>query len=160
MVVFGIRPTGPETGYGYLEVAESNSEPQPLKSFVEKPDRATAEKYLAEGRYYWNSGMFCFTAGVMAQNMAALRALSTEGIQRGHMTLHARNIAITAGATGSDIDRVAKAIVAVGDVSVAQAKRLLEADNMSMQLAVNSIPHHHDSRCVTSMHGASAWWTA
>ena len=70
LVVFGIRPTGPETGYGYLEVAESNGEPQPLKSFVEKPDRRTAEKYLAEGRYYWNSGMFCFTAGVMAENMA------------------------------------------------------------------------------------------
>ena len=43
----------------------------PLKSFVEKPDRATAEQYLADGRYYWNSGMFCFTAGVMAENMAA-----------------------------------------------------------------------------------------
>ena len=72
------------------------------------------------------------TAAVgLAQNMAALRALATEGIQRGHMTLHARNIAITAGATGGDIDRVAKAIVAGGDVSVAQAKRLLEADNMS-----------------------------
>ena len=70
LVVFGIRPTGPETGYGYLEVAESNGEPQPLQSFVEKPDRATAETYLAEGRYYWNSGMFCFTVGVMAENMA------------------------------------------------------------------------------------------
>jgi len=70
LVVFGIRPTGPETGYGYLEVAESNGEPQPLESFVEKPDRVTAEKYLAEGRYFWNSGMFCFTAGVMAENMA------------------------------------------------------------------------------------------
>lgn len=62
----------------------------------------------------------------LAQNMAALRALATEGIQRGHMTLHARNIAITAGATGSDIDRVAKAIVAGGDVSVGHAKRVLE----------------------------------
>jgi len=69
LVVFGIRPTGPETGYGYLEVAETGDGPQPLKSFVEKPDRATAETYLAEGRYYWNSGMFCFTAGVMAENM-------------------------------------------------------------------------------------------
>ena len=69
LVVFGIRPTGPETGYGYLEVAETGDGPQPLKSFVEKPDRATAEQYLAEGRYYWNSGMFCFTAGVMAENM-------------------------------------------------------------------------------------------
>ena len=71
LVVFGIRPTAPETGYGYLEVAAVSDEPQPLQSFVEKPDRATAEKYLAEGRYYWNSGMFCFTAGVMANNMAA-----------------------------------------------------------------------------------------
>ena len=71
LVVFGIRPTAPETGYGYLEVAEAGDGPQPLQSFVEKPDRATAEQYLAEGRYYWNSGMFCFTAGVMAENMAA-----------------------------------------------------------------------------------------
>ena len=70
LVVFGVRPTAPETGYGYLEVAETSDEPQPLQSFVEKPDRAKAETYLAEGRYYWNSGMFCFTAGVMAENMA------------------------------------------------------------------------------------------
>lgn len=71
LVVFGIRPTGPETGYGYLEVEAASDKPQPLQSFVEKPDRATAEKYLTEGRYYWNSGMFCFTAGRMAENMAA-----------------------------------------------------------------------------------------
>ena len=70
LVVFGIRPTAPETGYGYLEVAETGNAPQPLKSFVEKPDRAMAENYLADGRYYWNSGMFCFTADKMAQNMA------------------------------------------------------------------------------------------
>jgi len=69
LVVFGIRPTGPETGYGYLEVAAAGDGPQALKSFVEKPDRATAEQYLAEGCYYWNSGMFCFTSGVMAKNM-------------------------------------------------------------------------------------------
>jgi mannose-1-phosphate guanylyltransferase len=71
LVVFGVRPTAPETGYGYLEVAEAADGAQPLQSFVEKPDRATAETYLTEGRYYWNSGMFCFTAGVMAENMAA-----------------------------------------------------------------------------------------
>ncbi|MCH1516586.1 MAG: mannose-1-phosphate guanylyltransferase/mannose-6-phosphate isomerase [Alphaproteobacteria bacterium] len=71
LVVFGVRPTGPETGYGYLEVAAAGDGPQPLKSFIEKPDRATAEQYLAEGRYYWNSGMFCFTASAMAENIAA-----------------------------------------------------------------------------------------
>ncbi len=66
------------------------------------------------------------TAAVgLAQNMAALRALATEGIQRGHMTLHARNIAITAGATGTEIDRIAKAIVAAGEISVARAKEEL-----------------------------------
>ena len=70
LVVFGIRPTAPETGYGYLEVAAAGDAPQPLQSFVEKPDRANAEQYFAEGRYYWNSGMFCFNAGVMAENMA------------------------------------------------------------------------------------------
>ena len=67
------------------------------------------------------------TAAVgLAQNMAALRALSTEGIQRGHMALHARNIAITAGASGPEIDRVAKAIVAAGDISVGRARQVLE----------------------------------
>ena len=69
LVVFGIRPTGPETGYGYLEVEEASDNPQLLQGFVEKPDRETAEQYLAAGRYYWNSGMFCFTANVMAKNM-------------------------------------------------------------------------------------------
>lgn len=62
----------------------------------------------------------------LAQNMAALRALSTEGIQKGHMALHARNIAIAAGAVGADIDRVAKAIADAGDVSVDCAVRVLK----------------------------------
>lgn len=61
----------------------------------------------------------------LAQNMAALRALATEGIQKGHMALHARNIAIVAGAEGTDIERIAAAIVDAGDVSVDAAKRLL-----------------------------------
>lgn len=67
------------------------------------------------------------TAAVgLAQNMAALRALATEGIQRGHMGLHARNIAILAGATGADVARISAALVAGGDISVAQAEALLK----------------------------------
>lgn len=62
----------------------------------------------------------------LAQNMAALRALATDGIQKGHMALHARNIAIAAGAIGIDIERVAKAIVQAGDVSVDRAVRVLK----------------------------------
>ncbi len=75
LVVFGIRPTGPETGYGYLEAVAMGDAPQPVQAFVEKPDRERAEKYLSEGRYFWNSGMFCFTASVMAENMASMRAM-------------------------------------------------------------------------------------
>ena len=61
----------------------------------------------------------------LAQNMAALRALATEGIQRGHMALHARNLAIAAGATGPDAARIAAAMVEAGDISAAAARRLL-----------------------------------
>ena len=71
------------------------------------------------------------TAAVgLAQNMAALRALSTEGIQKGHMALHARNIAIMAGAKGEAVDTIAKTIAASGDVSVDAAKEALnQIDN-------------------------------
>ncbi len=56
LVTFGITPHSPETGYGYIQRGEGNR----VLSFVEKPDMKTAERYLAEGNYYWNSGMFAF----------------------------------------------------------------------------------------------------
>jgi hydroxymethylglutaryl-CoA reductase len=61
----------------------------------------------------------------LAQNLGALRALSTEGIQRGHMALHARNIAMAAGATGSDVDWVVKKMIAAKDVRTDLAVALL-----------------------------------
>ncbi|MEZ5785182.1 MAG: hydroxymethylglutaryl-CoA reductase, degradative [Xanthobacteraceae bacterium] len=61
----------------------------------------------------------------LAQNMAALRALATEGIQRGHMALHARNIAIVAGATGIEIEQVAGLLTRAGDVRADRARELL-----------------------------------
>ncbi|WP_370679480.1 hydroxymethylglutaryl-CoA reductase, degradative [Comamonas sp. GB3 AK4-5] len=61
----------------------------------------------------------------LAQNLAAMRALSTEGIQRGHMALHARNIAMLAGAEGEQVQRIAAALVAERNVSVDRAKELL-----------------------------------
>ncbi len=63
----------------------------------------------------------------LAQNLGALRALATEGIQRGHMALHARNIALVAGATGDEIDAVAKQMAAEHDVRTDRAMALLEA---------------------------------
>lgn len=70
LVVFGIQPTGPETGFGYVEVAQAGSDPLPALKFVEKPNRATAIDYLATGRYYWNSGMFCFAASTLIDALA------------------------------------------------------------------------------------------
>ncbi|MEM3399484.1 MAG: hydroxymethylglutaryl-CoA reductase, degradative [Candidatus Micrarchaeia archaeon] len=63
----------------------------------------------------------------LAQNFAALRALATEGIQRGHMELHARNIAITAGASGSEADIVAKKMIEEKNISVTRAKEILSS---------------------------------
>ena len=57
VVTFGIQPISPETGYGYIEQGEGTK----VASFKEKPDLETAEKYLARGNYYWNSGMFAFS---------------------------------------------------------------------------------------------------
>lgn len=70
LVVFGIQPTAPETGFGYIEVEKLGAHTQPVLRFVEKPDQAAAIEYLASGRYYWNSGMFCFTAGTLIDAMS------------------------------------------------------------------------------------------
>jgi mannose-1-phosphate guanylyltransferase/mannose-6-phosphate isomerase len=75
LVTFGISPTAPETGFGYIEVEKAARESQKSLRFVEKPDTATAQEYLATGRYYWNSGMFCFTAGTI---LAAFKVHSPE----------------------------------------------------------------------------------
>ncbi|WP_347330210.1 mannose-1-phosphate guanylyltransferase/mannose-6-phosphate isomerase [Marinimicrobium locisalis] len=62
LVTFGVQPTRPETGYGYIKTDRSGSGQgsYPVQEFAEKPDLPTAERYLAEGNYYWNSGMFVF----------------------------------------------------------------------------------------------------
>ena len=79
LVTFGIVPTAPETGYGYIEAAEPLEAgaltPVPIARFVEKPDRATAEHFLESGRFTWNSGMFLFKASAM---LAELERLAPE----------------------------------------------------------------------------------
>jgi mannose-1-phosphate guanylyltransferase/mannose-6-phosphate isomerase len=70
LVVFGVQPTSPDTGFGYIEVEHVSRESQPVLRFVEKPDLVTAQSYLATGRFYWNSGMFCFAAGTLLTALA------------------------------------------------------------------------------------------
>ena len=62
LVTFGIVPTGPETGYGYIEAEPAGAAAVPVLRFVEKPDRETAQSYVDGGRHFWNSGMFLLSA--------------------------------------------------------------------------------------------------
>lgn len=64
IALFGITPTSANTGYGYIEVKDFA-----IKGFHEKPDMKTAKKYLDAGNYFWNSGMFCFKAGVLLKEL-------------------------------------------------------------------------------------------
>lgn len=64
LVTFGIRPESPETGYGYIEADGSI-----VLQFVEKPSLQKAKEYINSGRFYWNSGMFCFAAGEMLKQI-------------------------------------------------------------------------------------------
>lgn len=77
LVTFGIVPTGPETGYGYIQRGvEFSSHAAPVfqvQRFVEKPDLQTALQYLETGEYYWNSGMFLFRAKRFLEEMAIYR---------------------------------------------------------------------------------------
>ncbi|MFW5786349.1 MAG: mannose-1-phosphate guanylyltransferase [bacterium] len=70
LVTFGIRPTRPETGYGYIEAGRTHGPGRLVSAFKEKPDRETAEKYVAAERYYWNSGMFVFRARTFFDELA------------------------------------------------------------------------------------------
>jgi mannose-1-phosphate guanylyltransferase / mannose-6-phosphate isomerase len=68
IVTFGIEPQHPETGYGYIEQGEGDS----VKSFREKPDLETAKSYIAQGNYFWNSGMFAFSIKTFRDEMERL----------------------------------------------------------------------------------------
>jgi len=71
LVTFGVYPTHAETGYGYIRQGEALTENGGYRvaEFVEKPNEATAIKYLESGEYHWNSGMFCFQAGTFLESL-------------------------------------------------------------------------------------------
>src|SRR3972149_706903 len=72
IVTLGVKPTYPETGYGYIEGGESINEGAfSIKRFVEKPDEKTAEEYIKKGNFFWNSGMFVFKGSVIMREFEA-----------------------------------------------------------------------------------------
>jgi mannose-1-phosphate guanylyltransferase/mannose-6-phosphate isomerase len=86
LVTFGIRPTAPETGFGYIEAGAGVGPGFAVSRFVEKPSREKATEYLAKGNFTWNSGMFCFAAGAL---VAALRSHAPEVLEAVEATLAA-----------------------------------------------------------------------
>jgi len=74
LVTFGISPTHPETGYGYIKASRLVDGAFTVESFVEKPDEKTAEAYLDSGEYYWNSGIFMFRASSYLEALSAHRS--------------------------------------------------------------------------------------
>ncbi|WP_350015988.1 mannose-1-phosphate guanylyltransferase/mannose-6-phosphate isomerase [Rhodanobacter sp. IGA1.0] len=85
LVTFGIRPDRPETGFGYIRRADAiDRHGYRVGQFVEKPDLATAQSYLADGGYDWNSGMFLFKAARYLEELAAHAPAMLEAVRMAH----------------------------------------------------------------------------
>lgn len=96
LVTFGVTPDKPETGYGYIHMGEPvqsssrtvsdnvNERPHLIKTFVEKPDLATAERYISSGEYLWNSGMFMMKASVWLKSLERYRPDILENCQKSY----------------------------------------------------------------------------
>ncbi|MES0371152.1 MAG: mannose-1-phosphate guanylyltransferase, partial [Mariprofundaceae bacterium] len=83
LVTFGIEPTRPDTGFGYIQADSSESNNvYPVIRFTEKPDLATAESFLYEGGYYWNSGMFVWKAKAILENLSEFLPSSSEPLAK------------------------------------------------------------------------------
>ena len=91
IVILGIAPSHPETGYGYIqaEIAQNEESVLAVRRFVEKPDAATAQTYLDDGGYYWNAGMFVLKASVW---MAALTRFRPDIAQATHQAWQKHSI--------------------------------------------------------------------
>lgn len=92
LVTFGIVPTGPETGYGYIqrgnELDKSGQFAFEVQRFVEKPDFCTAQQYITSGEYYWNSGMFLFRAKRFLEELDTFRPDILSACRKAVIGLH------------------------------------------------------------------------
>lgn len=83
LITFGVPPASPHTGYGYVHRGRLlSSGVYEVRQFKEKPDRATAETYVASGEYYWNSGMFVWRIGTILEQIRKHQPAMAEGQQR------------------------------------------------------------------------------
>ena len=84
LVTFGVVPTQPETGYGYIRRAAGGGPVHPVAAFVEKPDAARAAEFIASGDYFWNSGMFLFSATAYLEELARHDVAMLAACRRAH----------------------------------------------------------------------------
>lgn len=83
LVTFGIEPSQPETGYGYIRAPGEGGEARPIAAFVEKPDEDTARSYLESGEFFWNSGMFVLGARAYLEELDAHATAMSEPLRAG-----------------------------------------------------------------------------
>ena len=112
VVLFGVRPTAPETGFGYIEAGEpAAGRALKVRRFVEKPDAARAVRFLAAGNFLWNSGMFCFGAQAI---LDAMQRHAPEVLAAAQATWEASR----AGASDEKVALDADAFAACPDISI------------------------------------------
>lgn len=112
LVTFGIRPTRPETGYGWLALSEAVAEDfgpvaQPLKGFVEKPDGATAQRLVQGGEHLWNAGIFLFTTRNLIEafekHAPEMLEITRQAVAQAEEDLHFTRLAAASWATLEDV---------------------------------------------------------
>lgn len=113
LVTFGIVPTGPETGFGYIEAGEPLGPGRKAVRFVEKPPIEKAQAYVASGHFYWNSGMFCFKAGRLLEEMAQHAPDVASTVQACWQAIKAQT-----NASGQMLEIPAEAFAQVPDISI------------------------------------------
>lgn len=121
LVTFGIRPTGPETGYGYIEAEDDK-----VLRFVEKPNFEAAVNYVTSGRFFWNSGMFCFRVTDILQAMRKYCPNVLTGVEE---CLHSSRSSTSKGFVEIELD--ADTFLKVPDISIDYAV-MEKADNVSV----------------------------
>ena len=131
LVTFGIVPSAPETGYGYIK-ARPGDGVRTVECFVEKPDQATADAYVASGEYFWNSGMFAFRAS---------RFLEELGKSQPTMIEHARD-ALVKGKRDADflrLDREAFAACPSDSIDYAVMEKTSAAKILPINVGWNDV---------------------
>lgn len=103
LVIFGITPTGPETGYGYIRAADGEGPVRPVAAFVEKPDLEAAQAYVADPAYSWNAGIFLFSPSAF---LAEARRLAPD-------LLAAAEAAVAEAATAGGVVRLGAAFTQI-----------------------------------------------